>query len=61
MNVVNFFDKERKLLMQFKDFQFNRDEVLQIVTFTGVIDVDFFHLKTNFQAEKYDFKKICHR
>lgn len=58
MDVINFYDKERHLIMQFKDIQFSRDEILQIVTFTGVVDFDFFHLETNFEAEEYDFKKL---
>jgi hypothetical protein len=58
MGIVNFYNKEKHLLMQFKDFQFNRDEVLQIVTFAGIVDFDFFHLETNFEAEEYDFRNL---
>jgi len=56
MNIINFFDRERRLIMQFKDFYFNQDEVLQIVAFTGIINFDFFHLETNFEAEESDFR-----
>ncbi len=58
MDAINFYDKERNLIMQFKDFLFKRDEILQIVTFNGIVDFDFFHLKTNFEAEEYDFRNF---
>ena len=44
--------------MQFKGFHFKRDEILQIVTFKGIVNFDFFHLETDFEAEEYDFKNF---
>lgn len=58
MNGINFYNNERSLIMQFKDFQTVRMEVPKIVTFTGVVNFDFFHIETDFEAEEYDFKNL---
>jgi hypothetical protein len=58
MGTVNFFDKERNLLMQFKDFRFMTTEALKIVTFMGKVDFDFFHLETYFEVEEFDLKNL---
>jgi hypothetical protein len=58
MGTVNFFDKERNLIMQFKDFRFMTTEALNIVTFMGKVDFDFFHLETNFEVEEFDLKNL---
>ena len=57
MNEINFYDKERDLIMQFKDFQFLWIEEPKFVTFTGIVNFDFFNLETKFEAEEEcDFK-----
>ena len=58
MDSINFYDKERNLIMQFKDFQAIRMEDPKIVTFNGIVNFDFFNLETNFDAEEYDFKNL---
>ncbi|HNX43402.1 MAG TPA: hypothetical protein PLJ84_07150 [Bacteroidales bacterium] len=58
MNTINFYDKERNLIIQLKDFQFVKTEALKIVTFKGKVDFDFFHIETNFEAEEYDFTNL---
>lgn len=58
MGEINFYDKERDLIMQFKDFQAVRMEAPKIVTFTGIVNFGFFHIETDFEAEEYDFKNL---
>ncbi|KAF0203980.1 MAG: hypothetical protein FD170_669 [Bacteroidetes bacterium] len=58
MNTVNFYDKERNLIIQLKDFQFFNTDVLKIVSFTGLVNFDFFKFETNFEAEEFDFKNL---
>lgn len=58
MSTINFFNKGRTLIMQFRDFQFMKTEALKIVTFTGKIDFDFFHLETNFEVEEFDLQNL---
>jgi hypothetical protein len=33
-------------------------EAPKIVTFTGIVNFDFFHIETDFEAEEYDFKNL---
>lgn len=56
---INFYDKARNLIIQFKDFQSVQIEEPQIITFRGIVNFDFFHISTtNFEAEEYDFKNL---
>ncbi len=58
MSMINFFDKERNLIVLFKDFQVTTTEALRIVTFMGKVDFDFIHFETNFEAEVFDLKNL---
>jgi hypothetical protein len=58
MNEINFYNKERVLIMQLKDFLTVRMEDPKIVTFIGIVNFDFFHIETEFEAEEYDFKNL---
>jgi hypothetical protein len=33
-------------------------EAPKIVTFTGIVNFDIFHIETDFEAEEYDFKNL---
>ena len=58
MDEINFYDKKRNLIIQFKDFQTVQIEDPKILTFTGIVKFDFFHIETDFEAEEYDFKNL---
>lgn len=54
MRTINFFDKNRILLIQFSGFRFVRTQALKLVYFDGKVNFDFFHVDTSFECEVYD-------
>jgi hypothetical protein len=59
MKKIHFYNKERNVIIEFTNFRFDKNLTNTVfVYFKGKVNIDFFHLETDFEAEVFDFEDL---
>lgn len=58
MEEINFYNKQRKILMQFSNFRKIKDSVINEIIYSIIINFDFFKIDSEFCAESIYFQKL---